>query len=196
MKLTSARSGVGLSHGWPAGGWPEPQVLSCSAPAGGWKTTMSPTWGFEKRMPIRFTRTRWPTSRVGTIDSDGMRYGLTRKAWMARASPSATATIRTISRSEPPAEDPRLATLPVSGVGRLGGDFGRRLIRRLDSDPGDSRRLGGGRCRAVPGGRRSGGLGSRVVQQAALDDLLRTDVPALAHARRLADAAAQVVQLG
>ena len=44
---------------------------------------MSPTCGSLKRLPIRLTSTRWPTSSVGTIDSLGIRYGLTRKAWIA-----------------------------------------------------------------------------------------------------------------
>ena len=42
---------------------------------------------------MRLTSTRWPTCSVGTIDSLGIRYGLTRNAWMPSASPSATATI-------------------------------------------------------------------------------------------------------
>ena len=54
---------------------------------------------------MRLTSTRWPTCSVGTIDSLGIRYGLTRKAWMPSASPSATATIRTSSSSEPEADD-------------------------------------------------------------------------------------------
>ena len=53
---------------------------------------------------MRLTSTRWPICSVGTIDSDGIRYGLTRNAWMPRASPSATTTIRTSSSSEPPVE--------------------------------------------------------------------------------------------
>ena len=73
MKFTSALSEVGLSHTWPFGGWPPPHSLPRSAPAGGWKTTMSPTSGFPKRSPIRLTSTRWPTSSVGTIDSLGIR---------------------------------------------------------------------------------------------------------------------------
>jgi hypothetical protein len=55
--------------------------------------------GSVKRLPRRLTSTRWPICRVGTIDSLGMRYGLTRKAWMPRASPSATATMTTSSRA-------------------------------------------------------------------------------------------------
>src|SRR3954470_130842 len=142
---------------------------------------MSPTWGLEKRSPIRFTRTRWPTCRVGTIDSDGIRYGLTRKAWMPRASPRATATIRTSSMSDPEVDedDPFFAATPLYslagllvtagrrlGVGgrlRLGNlGSGQRLL--VDGLAGD---LGVGRC---------GGFGRRVVEQAALDDLLRARV--------------------
>src|SRR5947207_610750 len=66
---------------------------------------MSPTEGCPKCMPMRLTSTRWPTWSVGTIDSLGIRYGLTRNAWMPRARPSATATIRTSSMSEPDADD-------------------------------------------------------------------------------------------
>ena len=100
---------------------------------------MSPTSGSPKRAPMRLTSTRWPTSSVGTIDSDGIRYGLTRKAWMPSASPSATTTIMTSSSSEPEAEDPR-STLGLvfggrglGGLGLLGddrlvaGDIGCRL---------------------------------------------------------------------
>src|SRR3954452_5040450 len=212
MKFTSARSPVGLSHAWPAGGWPAPQVFS-SAPAGGWKTTTSPTDGFEKRSPIRLTSTRWPIWRVGTIDSEGMRYGLTRKAWMASASPSATATIKINSTSEPEVEDDpflvvfatsrysRLACLLVTAGRRLG--VGRRL--RLGGFGLGDRLLvqgvGLGEGLGVHGVaqhlvvRRGRGLGRRVVQDAALDDLLRTGVAALADAGALADTAAQVTEL-
>lgn len=75
-----------------------PQTLGW--PAGGLKTTMSPRSGSLKRKLTRSTRTRWPISSVGTIDSLGIRNGLTRKAWMPRAKPSATATIVTSSTSE------------------------------------------------------------------------------------------------
>ena len=74
--------------------------LLVSAPAGGLNTTMSPRSGSPKRKLTRSTSTRWPTSSVGTIDSLGMRKGLTRKAWMPSASPSATTTIITNSTSE------------------------------------------------------------------------------------------------
>src|SRR3954447_23372742 len=84
----------------------------------------------------RQTRTRWPIWSVGTIDSLGIRNGLTRNAWMPRARPSATATIVTSSTSELccffsllPATGPGPvlgALLVVVGVarlirGRLGG---------------------------------------------------------------------------
>src|SRR5436305_71988 len=49
---------------------------------------------------MRSTRTRWPTFSVGTIDGLGMRNGLTRKAWIPIASPSATAMITTNSTTE------------------------------------------------------------------------------------------------
>src|SRR4051794_21959383 len=140
MKFTSARPSVGLSHAVPSCGSPPPHVFS-SAPAGGWKTTTSPIPGLVKRVPMRLTSTRCPICRVGTIDSDGMRYGLTRNAWIASASPRATATMRISSTSEPPVEDDpflvvfatsrysRLAGLLVTG-GRRGLGVGGRL--RLD----------------------------------------------------------------
>src|SRR5262245_18492615 len=49
----------------------------------------------------RFTRTRCPTSRVGSIDSEGIWYGLTMKAWIPSARPSASTTMMTSSRSAP-----------------------------------------------------------------------------------------------
>ena len=73
MKFTSARSGLGSRQTWPGGGAPPPHLAPLSAPSGGWKTTTSPTLGSLKRAPMRLTSTRWPTSRVGTIDSDGIR---------------------------------------------------------------------------------------------------------------------------
>src|SRR5689334_21517281 len=92
---------------------------------------MSPTCGEEKRLPMRLTSTRWPTWSVGTIDSLGIRYGFTKKAWMPSARPSATATIRTSSRSEPDAvDDPFLVAtgLLVRLVGRGSGlGLGRGL---------------------------------------------------------------------
>ena len=61
---------------------------------------MSPRSGSLNLKLTRSTSTRWPTSSVGTIDSLGMRNGLTRNAWMPSARPSATATIITSSTSE------------------------------------------------------------------------------------------------
>src|SRR4051812_7220515 len=200
MKFTLARCADSLTHTWPGGGSPPPHWLPCSAPTGGWNTTTSPTDGSPKRSPIRFTSTRWPICSVGTIDSLGIRYGLTRKAWMPSASPSATATIRISSTSDPEADDddpflvatPRysLAGLLVTGGRGLGvrgrlGLGGLGLGERLLVD-GLARNL------VVD---RSGGLRSRVVEQAALDDLLRARVAALAHPGALADAATQVVEL-
>src|SRR5919109_5114336 len=139
MKLTSAFSAVGRVQTCPCGGGPAPHSLPCSAPAGGWKTTMSPTSGFPNRSPIRLTSTRWPISSVGTIDSLGIRYGLTRTAWMPRARPRATATIMISSSREPEAEDDpflvatflySLAGLLVTGGSRL-GVHGRRGLGRL-----------------------------------------------------------------
>src|SRR5688572_22375938 len=190
MKFTSALSSVGRAQTSPSGGGPPPHVLSWSAPAGGWKTTTSPTSGSPKRAPIRLTSTRWPTSSVGTIDSDGIRYGLTRNAWMPSARPSATTTIMTSSSSEPEAE-PRsslgfiVGGRGLGGLGLLGGWCSLGLGERL---------LVHGLARHL-GVRRSRGSRRGIVQQARLDDLLRPHVAALAHTRALADAAAQVVKL-
>ena len=74
MKLTPAFSGVGLSQALPAERFGSPHVSPLpSAPAGGWKTTISPTFGSLKRLPSRLTSTRWPTFSVGSIEPDGMR---------------------------------------------------------------------------------------------------------------------------
>src|SRR3954454_21026736 len=196
MKLTSARFGVSFRQTWPIGGGPPPHMSSCSAPSGGWKTTTSPTSGSEKRAPMRVTSTRWAISSVGTIDSLGILYGLMRKAWMPSARPSATATMRTSSSSEPEANE-ALGTSGRGVVGALGG--GRRggvrpggLVERLRVD----------RLARHLGVRRRGGLGRRIVQQPRLADLLRLPAPlrrpgvaALAPAGALADATAQLVEL-
>src|SRR5215217_1605592 len=208
MKLTSALLADSFRHTWPSGGWPPPHWLPCSAPVGGWKTTTSPTSGSPKRAPIRLTSTRWPISSVGTIDSDGIRYGLTRKAWMPSARPSATATIMISSSSEPEAEDPRDTLrlvfgsrgLGLRGTGRLGvrrrGRGGLRLRRRGLGRLGVGQRLPIDRVAGHLGVRLGGGGRRGIVKQARLDDLLRAHVAALAYARTLADAAAQVVELG
>ena len=58
----------------------------------------SPSFGSPPmRCEKRLTRIRWPVSSVGTIDSDGIRYGLTANAWIVSAKNSATATIKTSS---------------------------------------------------------------------------------------------------
>src|SRR3954452_4365252 len=212
MKLTSDRSGVGLAQAAPSGGWPCPHMLSCSAPAGGWKTTMSPTSGSLRRPETRLTSTRWPTCRVGTIDSLGMRYGLTRNAWMPSARPSATTTIRTSSSSEPGADAPRslkglvrvalgifvglgggVRLAPGSGIGLVGGSLG--LCGLVDLRSLGERLLVDGLAGNLVVGL-GGGLRGRIVQKAGGHDLLRAGVAALAHPRALADAAAQVVELG
>src|SRR3954466_1180262 len=191
MKLTSARFGVSFRQTWPMGGGPPPHMSSCSAPSGGWKTTTSPTSGSEKRAPMRLTSTRWPISSVGTIDSLGILYGFTRKAWMPSARPRATATIRTSSSSEPEADE-ALGTsgrgvVGALGGGRRGGGRPRGLVERLRGAP-PPRPLGA---------RRRGARGGGIVQQPRLHDLLRLPgVAALAHAGALADATAQVVELG
>src|SRR3954471_814842 len=116
---------------------------------------------------------------------------------MPRARPRATATIRTSSSSEPEADDdPFLVATGLPGLLVTGGgglDVRRRL--RVHS-LGLFERLLVHRVARDLGVRGRGGLGRRVVQQAALDDLLRPGVAALAHAGALADPAAQVVELG
>src|SRR3954453_5731672 len=185
MKFTSALWGVAFRHTWPIGGC-SPHMSSCSAPVGGWNTTTSPTPGSEKRAPMRLTSTRWPTWSVGTIDSLGILYGLMRKAWIPSASPSATATMRTSSSSEPEADEAlgtsARAVFGTLGGGRLGGARLGGLVERLRVD-GPARHLG------VRGGR---GLSRGIVQQPGLDDLLGLPgVPALADAGALADATAE-----
>src|ERR687894_1534592 len=162
-KLTSARSGVGSSQTSPAPGW-DPHWSPFSAPAGGWKTMTSPTVGSPKRLPIRLTRIRCPSTSVGTIEGDGMRYGLTRKAWMPSARPNATATMSTSSSRELDAEDFFFTLL--ADVGGLLGLGGRRVL----VDLGDvGRRLGLGKGLRVDGlarhlgARRRRGLGGRSV---------------------------------
>ena len=60
---------------------------------------MSPTDGSPKRMPMRFTSTRWPMSSVGSIEPLGMRYVLTSTSCTTNAISSAATTIVTISTS-------------------------------------------------------------------------------------------------
>src|ERR687893_500178 len=169
-----------------------------------------PRW----RSPIRLTRIRCPSTSVGTIEGDGMRYGLTRKAWMPSARPNATATMSTSSSRELDAED-FFFTLLADVGGRLGLGKGLRvdgLARHLGArrrrglggrgvlfDLGDvGRRLGLGllvtRLARRLGIRRRRRLGGGIVQQPRLDGLLRARVAALAHPGALADAAAQVVE--
>ena len=93
---------MGFGHALPRGGGSTPQTSS-SAPFGGLKTITSPRSGSPKRVLTRSTSTRWPTFSVGTIDSLGIRKGLTRNAWMPSARPSATATIETSSIRDPAA---------------------------------------------------------------------------------------------
>jgi hypothetical protein len=105
MKLTSAFSPVGrgqISDSLISA--PQLRAASPVAPVGGWKTMTDPSSGSVKLLPIRLTSTRWLTVRVGTIDSDGIRYGLTRKAWMPSARASATTMITTSSTSELPGD--------------------------------------------------------------------------------------------
>ena len=69
-----------------------------SAPAGGRKTVTSPSTGSPPmRCENRSTRIRCPGLSVGSIESDGIRYGLTANACSVSAKKSAAATISTSS---------------------------------------------------------------------------------------------------
>src|SRR3954452_24815009 len=102
MKLLFDCCGVGFPHGCLSPGCLGMPHLSTdgSAPLGGLNTTMSPRLGSPKCGPSRFTRTRCPTLRVGTIDGLGIRNGLKRNFWMQKASPIATPTITKNSMTE------------------------------------------------------------------------------------------------
>src|SRR5665648_216643 len=78
-------------------GSPMMRLMSTEPPTGGWNTTMSPRSGCEKRQEMRSTSTRSPTSSVSSMDAEGMRYGLTRKAWMSNATATATTASTTYS---------------------------------------------------------------------------------------------------
>jgi len=72
MKFWSDSFDVGCEHGWPRP-MRAPQVFD-DAPAGGWKTTMSPMLGESpSSCPTRLTKTRWLMSSVGSIDGLGIR---------------------------------------------------------------------------------------------------------------------------
>jgi hypothetical protein len=58
---------------------------------------MSPTLGWLTR---RLVSTRWLMWSVGSIDPLGIRYGLTMKAWIRSASPTAIAIVTTSSISD------------------------------------------------------------------------------------------------
>ena len=75
---------------------------------------MSPTYGSPNRLPMRSTSTRCPITSVGSIDSLGIRYGLTMNAWISSARPSAITTI-----SDELAERPALHAAPPSPRRRL-----------------------------------------------------------------------------
>src|SRR3954447_21383485 len=105
---------------------------------------------------------------------------------MPRGNPRATATIRTSSMSEPEAEDdePFFVATPLYSLAGLlvtaGRRFGVRGRLRLGS-LGLGKRLLRHRVAGALRVRRGSRFGRRVVEQAALDDLLRTGVAALAH---------------
>src|ERR1700735_4888157 len=58
---------------------------------------MSPTPGW---VESRKARIRWPTCSVGSIEPEGIRYGLTTNAWIRNARPTATATVTISSITE------------------------------------------------------------------------------------------------
>src|SRR3954466_12567483 len=103
---------------------------------------------------------------------------------MPRANPRATATIRTSSMSEPEAEDdePFFVATPLYSLAGLlvtaGRRFGVRGRLRLGSLGLSERLLVDGVARNLRV-RLGGRLGRGVVEQAALDDLLRPRVAAL-----------------
>ena len=77
---------------------PMMRLMSTGPSNGGWKTTMSCRAGSENRHEMRSTSTRSPISSVFSMDSEGMRYGLTRNAWMSSATAMATTASTTYSR--------------------------------------------------------------------------------------------------
>ena len=208
MKLTLALVAVGRPQAWSGFLFGSPQVL-LSEPAGGWKTTTSPTSGALKRLPRRLTSTRWPIFSVGTIDSLGILYGLIRNAWMASAKPSATTTMTMSSTNELPADFSLLGS--ADGGAHLTTARSRRLPRPepqqlprhshrggLDALSIDDDLLGRHTLSvdsAFAGGRLGLELCGGIVKQTCLHDLLRADVAALANAGSLADAVAEVVEL-
>ena len=119
---------------------------------------------------------------------------------MPSARPSATATIMTSSSSEPDAEAPR--SLLTSRHRKPGPRSASAVARRRRRCVAPSSAASASACSstASPGTSSSAAARGRrprgIVQQARLDDLLRAGVAALAHAGALADAAAQVVELG
>ena len=125
---------------------------------------------------------------------------------MPSASPRATTTIRTSSRSEPPAEllglvatgrpavrRPQPRSSAASASAGVPAELGGRPVGGLDVGLFERLRVDG--LAGDLGVLRRGGGGRGIVQQAGLDDLLRTHVAALADAGALADAAAEVVEL-
>src|SRR5689334_20724883 len=72
-----------------------------AAPLGGVKTVMSPTAGsLPVRCEKRSTRMRWPGLSVGSIEPDGMRYGLIANAWIVSAKKIAAPMTTIISSIE------------------------------------------------------------------------------------------------
>ena len=102
MKFVSERCLVGVGHELVSACW-TPQALDVGALRRLEHEDVAAARSRVKCLLSRSTSTRWPIWSVGTIDSLGMRNGLTRNAWIPSARPSATATIVTSSMSEPPA---------------------------------------------------------------------------------------------
>src|SRR4051812_42953680 len=85
-------------RGGGGGGAAPPPPVSPGRLVGGVKTVTPPSFGFPPILWLkRLTRIRWPVCSVGTIDSDGIRYGLTANAWIVSAKNSATAIVTTSS---------------------------------------------------------------------------------------------------
>ena len=144
-----------------------------------------------------------PDLQVGTIDSLGIRYGLTRKAWMPSARPRATATIRTSSTSEPEVERrPLLGRHARYSLALLFVTGGRRLsvasLRRLGVSRPASASASACSSTASPGTSASTAAAASAAGSYSRPRSTTSSGPgvaALADAGALADATAQVVEL-
>ncbi len=140
------------------------------------------------------------------MDPLGIRYGLTTKAWIARASPSAVATISTSSTSEPGSDaSSRSLRLVASGCLR-----GRRILRRrrvlggrygLRTSAGTAATSAGTSAASASAPPFSAATGAAATGGGACSSSRSTTSSgtrraALTYAGPLADAIAKVVQLG